>query len=295
MHKRFSFDYVKNFLNEHLYILLEEEYINAHVKLKMKCPKEHISYRTFDSFKSGNRCNICSTEKTASKQRHTIEFIRKQLLKENYILLSSEYKNASSKLEIKCPKEHVTKFNWNFFQGGGRCPICFGTPKKTIDEVKKFASSINYILLSTEYKNARDKLKFKCPNNHIFEVSWNNFSGSSGSRCPLCWFINNRGSSHCNWKGGISFDDYCEIFQDKEFKDYIKYRDGYKCLNPLCNKKTKTLSVHHVDYNKKNCSQENLITLCVSCNSSANIDRKWHTSWYQAILFNRYKYSYKKE
>lgn len=92
-----------------------------------------------------------------------------------------------------------------------------------------------------------------------------------------------------NWKGGKSFEPYCEIFSDKEYREFIKQRDGYKCLNPDCTKKSKILSIHHIDYNKQNCDQKNLITTCISCNSRANKDREWHTSWYRAIIYRRYK------
>jgi len=39
-------------------------------------------------------------------------------------------------------------------------------------------------------------------------------------------------------------------------------------------------------------SSSNLITVCVSCNSLANVNRSWHKAWYQAIMFRRYGYLY---
>ena len=92
-----------------------------------------------------------------------------------------------------------------------------------------------------------------------------------------------------NWKGGISNNGYCDIFLLKEFKDMIMHRDGYKCLNPSCNKNcSDDLVIHHIDYNKMNCHTLNLITLCRSCNTIANFNREWHTSWYNALINNRY-------
>jgi len=95
------------------------------------------------------------------------------------------------------------------------------------------------------------------------------------------------GANNPNWKGGINCDPYCDAWADPEYKDSIKERDGYQCLNPICLKKTKNLCIHHIDYNKKNCHPSNLITVCYSCNSSANFDREWHTSWYNAIILRR--------
>lgn len=95
------------------------------------------------------------------------------------------------------------------------------------------------------------------------------------------------GNRNSNWKGGVSFEPYCEEWKDQDYKESIKERDGYKCLNPTCGCQCDILSVHHIDFNKKNCKPTNLITLCVSCNSSANKNRVWHKSWYVAILFRR--------
>ena len=291
MHPRLSYDYVKKKIeNEEGYKLLSTEYFNAHKKLKVLCKEGHIYEVSWDVFSRGCRCNICSTEKTAKKQRHDIKFIRDQLYKEKYKLISNTYHNAVLPLKVICPIGHEVEFSWNFFQQGGRCPICFGTPKKEINKIKDYVESVGYKLLSEKYKNAVEKLKIECPEGHVFKVSWNNFSGKCGSRCPICWRINMYGENHPNWKGGISKEPYCEIFSDKDFKEYIKYRDGNKCLNPTCSKKSKYLAIHHIDYDKMSCREDNLISICLSCNTKANKDRNWHKEWYRAIMYRRYKY-----
>jgi len=92
-----------------------------------------------------------------------------------------------------------------------------------------------------------------------------------------------------NWRGGISFGDYCDIWNSQEFKNMIIERDSKKCLNPTCNKKNENdIVIHHIDYNKKNCHPSNLITICRSCNTTANFNRSWHKSWYKAIILKRY-------
>lgn len=92
------------------------------------------------------------------------------------------------------------------------------------------------------------------------------------------------GKNNPNWKGGISCEPYCDAWADKEYKESIKQRDGYRCMNPDCWKTSKRLSIHHIDYNKKNCKLNNLITLCNSCNSRANKDREWHQNFYSEIM-----------
>ena len=91
------------------------------------------------------------------------------------------------------------------------------------------------------------------------------------------------GKNNSNWKGGISCEPYCDVWIDKDFKESIKERDGYQCLNPMCLKNSKTLCIHHINYIKKDCNPKNLITLCNSCNSKANYNREWHKEQYNNI------------
>jgi hypothetical protein len=89
------------------------------------------------------------------------------------------------------------------------------------------------------------------------------------------------GPTNPMWRGGKSFEEYCVEWTD-DLKTLIKYRDGNKCLNPYCYKNDSKIVVHHIDYDKKNCTFDNLISVCSSCNSRANKDRGWHKSWYKA-------------
>lgn len=86
------------------------------------------------------------------------------------------------------------------------------------------------------------------------------------------------------WKGGISCEPYCDAWADKEYKKSILERDGYRCQNPDCWKTAKRLALHHIDYNKKNCTPWNMITLCTSCNTRANKNRKYWQKFYKEIM-----------
>jgi len=85
--------------------------------------------------------------------------------------------------------------------------------------------------------------------------------------------------------------DYCNEW-DEKLRVKIKERDGYKCLNPSCYGTNGVLSIHHIDYDKKNCEDNNLITVCTACNTGANANREWHTAWYRAVMQKRYGYTY---
>jgi len=98
--------------------------------------------------------------------------------------------------------------------------------------------------------------------------------------------ISLQGENHPNWRGGISCEPYCFAWSSKEFKDFIKERDGWKCQNPGCNHCSDHLPllIHHINYNKKDCEPNNLITLCRSCNGKANTNRDYWKNFYNKIV-----------
>ena len=89
------------------------------------------------------------------------------------------------------------------------------------------------------------------------------------------------GRNNYNWKGGISQNPYPEEF-NRKLKMVIRKRDNFTCQ--LCgkseekelNERGRVLCVNHIDFNKDNCSSDNLNTLCLDCNIKINYDRgKW--------------------
>jgi 5-methylcytosine-specific restriction endonuclease McrA len=89
--------------------------------------------------------------------------------------------------------------------------------------------------------------------------------------------------THPCWRGGRSFEIY-PVGWNKTFKEQIRYRDGYKCQlcgTPEAECKTK-LHVHHIDYNKRNIDQDNLISLCSKCHVRTNHEREFWKSYFNA-------------
>ena len=99
-----------------------------------------------------------------------------------------------------------------------------------------------------------------------------------------------KGNKNPNWQDGKSFELYGVEFNNKK-RNKIKKRDNFTCQ--LCGDKilekrrikinpTKNwLTVHHIDYNKKNSEDDNLVTLCNLCNISVNTKREEWTKYFQ--------------
>ena len=81
------------------------------------------------------------------------------------------------------------------------------------------------------------------------------------------------------WRGGKSFEPYT-IDWTETLRRSIRERDNYTCQ--LCGKlqSDRAFSIHHIDYNKRNCNPENLITLCIDCHPKTNFNRKYWTKYF---------------
>ena len=88
--------------------------------------------------------------------------------------------------------------------------------------------------------------------------------------------------NHPNWLGGISFEPYDSNW-DNKFKTSIRLRDNYKCNR--CGRYGNT--VHHIDYNKKNSTAENCITLCNSCHVKTNYNRPIWEKKFKDIMIKK--------
>lgn len=268
------------------YVLITKKYHNNKQQLYCICPVGHLYRTRWDNWVNGHRCPTC-----AGQGKPTIEDIKQIFNKENYILLSKEYINNTAKLEYICSEGHKGNIAWTSWLSGSRCKYCAKNVRHTIEFVRSEFEKEGYKLLSEYYVNQKQKLKYICPFGHTHEITWTDWH-NGGYRCPSCYAIKISGEGNYNWKGGISKEPYSKTWNNRLKKD-IKERDGYRCLNPYCySNNTKDLVVHHINYDKKDCTKQNLITICRACNIRAEVNRNWHKAWYQAIMHRRYNYIY---
>jgi hypothetical protein len=112
---------------------------------------------------------------------------------------------------------------------------------------------------SNKWKKFSEEHRYKIKKNHA-NISWKN---------------------HPNWKWWISTEAYWLEFNE-DLKEVIRNRDRRKCklcyATELYN--LEKLSVHHIDYNKKNNDPVNLISLCRHCHLKTNYNREHWTQYF---------------
>jgi len=97
--------------------------------------------------------------------------------------------------------------------------------------------------------------------------------------------IAHQGENNSNWQGGKSFEPYTTEW-NKQLKISIRDRDERTCQLCGVREETKAFPVHHIDYDKKNCLETNLITLCRRCHSKTNYNRSF---WFQYFNYEKNK------
>lgn len=113
------------------------------------------------------------------------------------------------------------------------------------------------------------------------KISYKHGKCSSG----LCKSCSRLEDKNPNWRKGISKLPYSFKFT-KKFKAQIRTRDNHECQNCSMTEEEhlivigRNLDVHHIDYDKKNCKENNLISLCQQCNLRANANRDYWKEYY---------------
>ena len=188
--QKYTYKEVKEYIEGFGYKLLSDEYINANSKLLILCDKGHKYMASFSKFKNGNRrCPYCAYENTSEKLKQSYEEVKEYIESFGYKLLSEHYVNSHEKILIECPHGHKYEVSFCHFKGnknrkGSRCPYCNGGIKYSYNFIKEYLENEGYKLLSTEYKNCKEKLILQCPEGHIFKLDFDCFK--RGQRCIIC-------------------------------------------------------------------------------------------------------------
>jgi hypothetical protein len=224
MGKKLTYEFVKEYFSLNNCQLISTEYQNNNTKLNYICENNHESTITFNNFKKGGRCRICSI----NKQTYTYNFVKKYFKDNDCKLLETDYINSITKLNYICKNGHITSTIFSSFKNGHGCNICYGNKKHTYDFVKEYFKINGYKLLEEKYINALIKIQCLCPNNHKISISFNKFS--FGKRCGMC-----------SKTKKLTFDYVNQYFKNNNCilldNEYI---NSNKKLNYICKNRHKT-------------------------------------------------------
>ena len=93
------------------------------------------------------------------------------------------------------------------------------------------------------------------------------------------------------WKGGVSFEPYCQKFNNK-FRERVRAFFGYICQECGTPQNGERLHIHHINFNKQSCcdgTQPLFIALCRACHVKTNHNREYWVTHFTEIINNYYQ------
>ena len=161
---------------------MSTEYKNNISKLKWQCSEGHEWESCLGNIRNnGTWCPCCS-----GNTKLTLTDCQDVALSKGGKCLSTTYTNCDTKMKWKCHKGHIWHTTLYVIKNMGCwCLECGGRKTLTIEECKSFAKAKGGKCLSTEYKNAYQKLLWQCSEGHEWNANFHHIK--HGNRwCPDC-------------------------------------------------------------------------------------------------------------
>ncbi|WP_425203609.1 hypothetical protein [Priestia megaterium] len=219
-----DFNIVKEIIQKEGYILLSDNYINAHEKIQMICPENHDVEMNYNNFKSGQRCYICSKMRQSEMLRLPLSTLEEIIREHGFKIVSweNEYSNRDSKFTIECENGHMSTKSVASFIAHKGCPHCSKISKPE-QRILDFLGSNNVDFI---FQHRIDDCKNTYPLPFDFAVFNND---------KLEFLIEYDGQQHFK---------PIEIFGGEKGFKRIKTNDSIK--NEYCNKNN--IKLHRINY-----------------------------------------------
>jgi len=268
---------------------------------------------------TGTLCRSCSNKKTGEKlknislsERHKVDCactfceakrntlnISKEILEKLYIIEGKSFDICARELDCsigtihsfihkyKIPVKKRSEYGgpWNKGLDKNDPRVIAKAAKSSVTLKAKFASGQiepwnKGLTKTTDSRVAAGVKKLSEIRKTIFKGSNNPFYGKKHKAETITKLSLAKGGTGV--AGELS--DYGLDFTT-ELKKKIRNRDTF-CQ--VCGKTEqengRKLDVHHIDYNKKNCSEDNLMTLCHSCHVATNSNRKYWCKYFKPMV-----------
>ena len=171
-------------------LVKKEDYINTQHTMLYKCKCENISTTSYNNYRKHLKCKKCNRINYDYNYDNIFNIINQTGYK--LLTLSEEYKGLNSNIKVECLENHIYTVRCSsFINQNNRCKKCASVKlnkdrKNDYEFVKSKINIDGYTLISTDYKNNKEKLNIRCPVGHIFQMRFGNFHTLS-QRCSECF------------------------------------------------------------------------------------------------------------
>ena len=175
------------------------------------------------------------------------------------------------------------------------------TKKKISESMKgkvKTKEHLDNLRKSYKKRSLNKEYRLKLSEGKLGELNPNYKDGSTNKKryCKDCGKSITKGSKLgrcklCSTQGKLNPCYIEDLIRDyplefnRILKEQIRVRDNQQCqiCGILQKNYYRKLDVHHIDYDKDNLNQENLITLCSSCHVCTNHNREIYIEYFRIL------------
>lgn len=230
------------------------EFNGSHKRSLFECKEYgHRWYTLTYSVWKKNGCPFCKLQKLSKKFAFPIEEVKEYIESRCCQLISTEYKNVETKLDVIFECGHQGKISFECFKRGQRCAICgikknASAQRLSMEEINRRLSEKNLLFIDFPdgYENRSSDIICKCGFGHIETRKLSTVLKSSG--CVQCSNIHmsiiKSGACAPNWQGGKTL---LRSFLRKQIIDWKKEsikNCNYACI--LCGEGHRFKDVHHL-------------------------------------------------
>lgn len=217
-----NIDIVKKICDDMGFVLVDTVYITKATKINMICNKNHKICITVDKLRGKNPCPDCSNKHGYKK---SIDDLKNEATKHGYVLHSNSFKKQTDRLDYTCPNGHDLNISYKQWvesmKTPNKCGRCARLKSGSIQRhdyefVTNEFKKKGYELLTTYYNNAHQLLKFKCDNDHVVELKFDDFYNNH-RECYECVIKSTKGELAIeNYLKSIGCSNY---MKEKSFPD----------------------------------------------------------------------------
>lgn len=161
------------------------EYVNSATKVCIICPEHGAFWQKPNGHLNGKGCAKCAG--ALKKTTHLFIEESKKVHGEKYDYSVSEYKDAVTKVSIRCPIHGVFQQTPHQHLRGEGCPDCGGKKRHTLKQFIELSRNIHgnrYDYSNVNYVNSNTPVEISCPVHGPFLQRPNGHIQGSG--CPKC-------------------------------------------------------------------------------------------------------------
>lgn len=182
------------------------DYVHSQTKVKIICRTHGVFEQLVNMHRKGQGCAKCMYDDKRSSASDVIAKF-KAVHGERYDYSLVDYKNADSKVTIKCAEHGYFKQTPYHHMSGNGCPKCIGRHKSEEDIIELFIQvhGNKYNYSKVKFSRVNDKVDITCEEHGIFSQT-------------VSKHISGQGCMHCAVTIGHTknnYVDYCDNFNGK--------------------------------------------------------------------------------